>query len=136
MANILTKIKDFFMSLLQVKGDLSVDTSNVFVDGKQADLSICHIAADAYHDLVFKNECLSNVIYFVEDDKHSMYGQRVTDVAEPVEPNDAVTLKYLEEHFMKKDAKLSGDYATKADVSATCKSMMADILKKVTSLIG
>ena len=43
------KIKEAIMSLFNVNGNLSIDTSNVYIDGKKTDLSVCRISENDYH---------------------------------------------------------------------------------------
>jgi hypothetical protein len=48
MWNFLKKIGKSIMNLFKVNGEISIDTSNVYVDGQQADLSVCHIKQNDY----------------------------------------------------------------------------------------
>lgn len=85
------------MNLFTVKGDLSIDTSNVYVDNQKIDLSVQNIKYSDYVNLVKNKECLSNVLYVVESDYINAYNQQIKNVAEPIDDNDAVTLKYMKD---------------------------------------
>ena len=43
MFKIFKKIKDAIMSLFGVNGQLSIDTSNVFINGNKSDLSVMQL---------------------------------------------------------------------------------------------
>lgn len=48
----LARLWRMIMSIFKVDGNLSIDTSNVYVDGVQADLSVCSISEADYSRLV------------------------------------------------------------------------------------
>lgn len=107
MFAIFAKIKEFIMGIFNVNGNLSIDASNVYVDGVRADLSVCHIGTNEYHDLVVNDACLSNVIYVVENDFVDAYGLQVKNVAEPTENTDAATKGYVDAHCCHDDEFIS-----------------------------
>ena len=84
------------MSMFKVNGNLSIDTSNVYVDGLKADLSVCHTSDTVYHDLVNEGKCQDNVIYVVSSDYINAYDSQVKNVAAPTDPTDAVTKEYVD----------------------------------------
>ena len=51
------------MNIFKVDGNLSIDTSNVYVNGEEANLSVCNIFDVDYSKLVVEGKCESNVIY-------------------------------------------------------------------------
>ena len=62
------------MNIFKVDGNLSIDTSNVYVNGEKADLSVCNISDVDYSKLVVEGKCESNVIYVVSSDNIDAYG--------------------------------------------------------------
>ena len=83
----------------QVKTDLihEVVTMLSDVDGnKVSTLNIQHISQDDYHDLVVNENVDSNSIYIVSSDNINAYGERITNVAEPVDLSDAVNKSYVD----------------------------------------
>lgn len=82
------------MNLFKVNGEISIDTSNVYIDGQQVDLSVCKITESEYNKLVCEDTYLSNVLYVVEADFINAYNQQIKNVADPSESQDVVTLKY------------------------------------------
>lgn len=79
------------MNIFNINGNLAIDTSNVYIDGERTDLSVCHIDTESYSRIVINNECLSNVIYVVENDYIDAYGMQVKNVASPKEKSDVAT---------------------------------------------
>lgn len=57
MLKALKKAWSAIMGMFKVDGNLSIDTSNVYVDGVKADLSVCHISDIDYHSLVVEGKC-------------------------------------------------------------------------------
>ena len=84
------------MSMFKVDGNLSIDTSNVYVDGMKTDLSVCHMSDVDYHDLVNEGRCQDNVIYVVSSDFTNAYGGQVKNLAAPTDPTDAATKQYVD----------------------------------------
>lgn len=62
------------MSLFTVNGELSIDTSNVFINGEQTDLSVCTIKQSDYEKLVIEENCQINTLYVIESDYIDAYG--------------------------------------------------------------
>ena len=87
------------MNLFKVDGNLSIDTSNVYVDGVKADLSVCYMSDVDYHQLVAKDRCEANVIYVVSSDCINAYGEQVKNLATPTDPTDATTKQYVDEQI-------------------------------------
>jgi len=57
MLKALKKVWRAIMNMFKVDGNLSIDTSNVYVDGMKADLSVCHMSDTDYHGLVNEGRC-------------------------------------------------------------------------------
>jgi hypothetical protein len=85
MWNFLKKIGKFIMNLFTVNGELSIDTSNIYVNGEKADFSVCKISQSEYNELVRNESCLSNTLYVVESDYIDACGQQIKNVAEPID---------------------------------------------------
>ena len=75
MWKFIKKIGQMIMNLFKVNGELSIDTSNIYVNGKQTDLSVCTIKKSDYEKLVINDECQLNTLYVVESDFIDAYGQ-------------------------------------------------------------
>lgn len=131
MFAIFAKIKEFVMSLFNVNGNLSIDTSNVYVDGAYGDLSVCHIGTNEYHDLVVNDACLSNVIYVVENDYVDAYGMHVKNVAEPTENTDAATKGYVDTHCC-----LSDEFISKREFDKFKGQLSTIIKENVKALVS
>ena len=87
------------MGMFKVDGNLSIDTSNVYVDGIKADLSVCHMSDIDYHDLVNEGKCQDNVIYVVSSDFTNAYGEQVKNLATPTDSADATTKQYVDQQI-------------------------------------
>lgn len=96
MLNFIKKAWNAIMNLFKVDGNLSIDTSNVYIDGKKTDLSICKMSSSDYYELVKEDRCLSNVLYVVSSDFINAYGERVENVACPEVSSDAATKGYVD----------------------------------------
>lgn len=57
MLNLIKKAWNAIMNLFKVDGNLSIDTSNVYVNGSKVDLSVCNISEIEYHNLVLEGQC-------------------------------------------------------------------------------
>lgn len=68
------------MNLFKVDGNLSIDTSNIYVDDEKMDLSVCNISQDAYYKLVIDGECKKNVLYVVSSNSINAYGEQIQNV--------------------------------------------------------
>ena len=99
MLKALKKVWSAIMSIFKVDGNLSIDTSNVYVDGVKADLSVCHMSDVDYHMLVAEDRCEDNVIYVVSSDCINAYGEQVKNLAAPTDPSDATTKQYVDEQI-------------------------------------
>lgn len=91
------------MGLFKVNGDLSIDTSVVYVNGKQSDLSVCQISLAEYTALAKADQCEENTLYMVESDNCTAFGTKIQDVGEPELPTDAATKNYVDKNFARKD---------------------------------
>lgn len=60
-----------------------------------AELSIQRISRDDYHNLVLENKALSNVIYIVSGENQSMYDQKITNLKNGTDAQDAATYGQL-----------------------------------------
>lgn len=74
MVDFIKKAWSKIMSMFKVDGNLSIDTSNVYVNGTKMDLSVCHISDTDYNKLVVEDKCEDNVIYVVSSDYMNAYG--------------------------------------------------------------
>jgi hypothetical protein len=128
MWKFLKNIGKLIMNLFTVNGELSIDTSNVYVDGKQADLSVCHIKQSDYDELVKTDSCISNTIYIVESEYVNAYNQQVKNVADPIDPQDAVTLKYIQENIKVPEIDES-KFVLKSQLKDLVKEITIDLLK-------
>ena len=96
------------MNMFKVDGNLSIDTSNVYVNGEKADLSVCSVSDVDYSRLVVEGKCESNVIYVVSSDSINAYGQQLKNLAAPTDLSDAATKEYV-------DTQLSGMHGITRD---------------------
>lgn len=121
------------MSMFKVDGNLSIDTSNVYVDGVKADLSVCHISDTDYHSLVNEGRCQDNAIYVVSSDYVNAYGGQVKNLAAPTDLDDAATKKYVDEQIAQA---LSGcNTMTKDEVIQISKEVFRSSLSSMLSAI-
>lgn len=126
MFKIFKKIKDAIMSLFGVNGQLSIDTSNVFINGNKSDLSVRQLSWTEYSNLVKNNACISNVLYVVENDCVDAFNMQIKNVADPTDSQDVVTLGYLKNNF-----DTNSKYVTKDELSANMISIMKNLLNRV-----
>ena len=84
------------MNMFKVDGNLSIDTSNVYINGVKADLSVRTISDVEYERFALEGACLSNVIYVVSSDCVNAYGQQLKNLAAPTDPGDAATKEYVD----------------------------------------
>ena len=92
------------MNLFKINGELAIDTSNVYVNGIKADLSVCNISQADYERPVAEDKCEDNMLYVVDVNCINAYGQNIVNVAEPIDMYDAATKSYVD----KAVAQLSG----------------------------
>lgn len=120
------------MNLFKVDGNLSIDTSNVYVNGSKVDLSVCNISEIEYHNLVLEGQCQSNVLYVVSSDSMNAYGMQLKNLAAPSSSNDAATKEYV-------DAKVSElsvvDLITRDDAIQIAKEVFKNGLQSILSSI-
>ena len=128
MWKFLKKIGKMIMNLFTVNGELSIDTSNIYVNGEKADLSVCKIRQSEYNELVKNESCLSNMLYVVESDYIDACGQQIKNVAEPIDAQDAVTLKYAQDNFGKTNIDES-KFVLKNEFKDLVKDAVIDLLK-------
>ena len=73
MLELMKKVWNAIMNLFKVDGNLSIDTSNVYINDEKTDLSICKMSSLDYYELVKEDRCLSNVLYVVSSDVINAY---------------------------------------------------------------
>lgn len=59
-----------------------------------------HVSTEEYAQIL-EEGALSNVLYVVSSDVNDMMGERVTNVADPVELSDAATKNYVDNNIDK-----------------------------------
>ena len=96
MLGFLKKVWDKIMNLFTVEGNLSIDTSNVYINGSKSDLSICILCTEEYEHVVIEDKCSNNTLYIVSSDYVNAYGQTIRNVAEPQLSGDAATKGYVD----------------------------------------
>ena len=77
---------------------LKSDVDNkIFIDGLSAQtLSIMHISQDEYHNVVTSDTGADpNTIYVVSSDSLNLYGEKITNLADGTDKNDAVNVGQL-----------------------------------------
>ena len=127
--NILRKVWSAIMNIFKVDGNLSIDTSNVYVNGEKADLSVCNISYADYSKLVVDGKCESNVIYVVSSDYVNAYGQQIKNLAAPTELNDAATKEYV-------DAQISSvNGITRDEAAQIAKEVFKSSLSSILNVI-
>ena len=121
------------MNLFKVDGNLSIDTSNVYIDGKNTDLSICKMSSSDYYQLVKEDRCLSNVLYVISSDIINAYGQQIKNVGLPELSSDAATKGYVDNVVQA----LSGDVQTltREEVEQIAKDVFKSSLQSILSTI-
>ena len=129
MLDVLQKVWRAIMNMFKVDGNLSIDTSNVYVNGEKTDLSVCSISDVDYRQLLVEDACKSNVIYVVSSDYVNAYGQQLKNVAAPTDLSDAATKEYV-------DAQISGVHGmTKDEVVQIAKEVFKSGLSSILSVI-
>lgn len=117
------------MNLFTVNGELSIDTSNVYVNGTKADLSVVKISKSDYEKLVLEENCLSNTLYVIETDYVDAYGQQMKNLADPSDDQDAVTLKYAKDNFTNVEVNIDeSKFVLKSELKELVKNTMIDLL--------
>ena len=117
------------MNMFKVDGNLSIDTSNVYVNGEKADLSVCSISDIDYSKLVVEGKCESNVLYVVSSDSINAYGYQLKNLAAPTDLSDAATKEYV-------DTQLSSIHGiTRDEVTQIAKEVFRSSLSSILSAI-
>lgn len=114
------------MGFFNVNGQLSIDTSNIYIDGNKTDLSIVQLSQTEYSKLIENDACLSNVLYVVENDYIDAFNSQIKNIADPTDSQDAVTLGYLKNNF-----DMNSKYVTKDELSANMISIMKNLLNSI-----
>ena len=96
MLKFIKKVWYAIMNVFKVDGNLSIDTSNVYVDGSKADLSICQLDVSEYYQLVSSGKCASNTLYVVSSSSINAYGQKIENLGAPMLSDDAATKGYVD----------------------------------------
>lgn len=120
------------MNLFKVDGNLSIDTSNVYVNGSKVNLSVCNISEIEYHNLVLEGQCQSNVLYVVSSDSINAYGMQLKNLAAPSLSNDAATKEYVDDQVSKLSV---ADIVTRHDVVQIAKEVFKNSLSSILSAI-
>lgn len=96
MFSFVKKVWSANMNMFKVDGNLSIDTSNVYINGEKADLSVCSVSDIEYTKLTLEGTCLNNVLYVVSSDCVNAYGQQLKNLAAPTDSGDAATKEYVD----------------------------------------
>ena len=117
------------MNIFSVDENLTIDKSNVYVNGIKTDLSVCSISYVDYSKLVVDGKCESNVIYVVSSDYVNAYGQQIKNLAIPTDLNDATTKEYV-------DAQISSIHGiTRDEAAQIAKEVFKSSLSSILSVI-
>lgn len=96
MLKFIKKVWYAIMNVFKVDGNLSIDTSNVYVNGSKADLSICQLDTSEYYQLVSSGKCASNTLYVISSSSINAYGQKIENLGMPMLSDDAATKGYVD----------------------------------------
>ena len=129
MLNLIKKVWNAIMNMFKVDGNLSIDTSNVYVNGQKTDLSICKMSDTDYYSLVNEGKCQRNVLYVVSSDFINAYGERIENVAYPEVSSDAATKGYVD------DVVGNAQSLTRDDVEQIAKEVFKNSLYSILSSI-
>jgi hypothetical protein len=76
---------------------ISIDNVAIGTDG----ININHVSQDDYYKIVKSPEGpLSNTLYIVSANEMNMYGERITNLADPISASDATTRRYVVSSMM------------------------------------
>lgn len=104
--------------------------SSVFVDGQVSDIQIVHIELSDYEQLVIDDNINPNYVYITQSDTHNVYGERITNVAEAIDENDAIPLKQVQRDYISKTSlanalsQLNENNCTAGDILNVLKSLI------------
>lgn len=70
--------------------------SKVYVNGTKCDLSVIKIDAKDYYAKVLAGDTDEHTLYVLSSGGNSAYGQRIENVLDPVEDDDAATKGYVD----------------------------------------
>lgn len=121
MCKLLKRIWSYIMNLFQVTGNLSIDTSNVTIDGKKVDLNIVRIGRAEYTELVQSGKYDDSTLYLIEDDDIDACGERIMNVGYPKEDLDAVNKLYVDSRIQS----IETTYLKRADLYKMMKEIMS-----------
>ena len=120
------------MNLFKVDGNLSIDTSNVYVNGCKVDLSVCNVSDVEYCNLVVEDKCQSNVLYVISSDFINAYSQQIKNLAAPTLSDDAATKNYVDSQVSQLS---SVERITRDDVVQIAKDVFKNSLQSILSTI-
>ena len=129
MFGLIKKVWSAIMNMFKVDGNLSIDTSNVYINGEKADLSVRAVSDAEYARLALEGACLSNVVYVVSSDCVNAYGQQLKNLAAPTDPGDAATKEYVDEQVG------SARGVTREEAAAIAKDALRSCLSGILSAI-
>lgn len=131
MLKFIKKVWYAIMNVFKVDGSLSIDTSNVYVDGSKADLSVCQLDASEYYQLVSSGKCVSNTLYVISSSSIKAYGQKIENLGMPMLSDDAATKGYVDSQIgqLPDISKL----ATRDEVAQIAKDVFKSNLQSILS---
>ena len=93
--------------------------SSIYINGVKSDLSIRNFTEDEYHALTSEERAISNMLYVVEYENLNLYGEKITNVADPEQSSDAATKNYVDSEI----ANLSDEYQPKGNYLTSHQSL-------------
>ena len=70
--------------------------SSIYINDIKSELSIRNVTEDEYHTLTTEERAISNMLYVVEYENLNLYGEKITNVADPEQNSDAATKNYVD----------------------------------------